>query len=84
MVDEEGETVGLYSMQLCPREGNQPGVMVLARQHPNAVLSHFRSLHSCCQNLRRGGEGDGKVPEAVLAFPPQDPLGTPYRARKQV
>jgi hypothetical protein len=31
-----------------------------------------------------GGEGDGKVPEAVSAFPPQDPPGTPYRACEQV
>jgi hypothetical protein len=41
MADEEGETVGLLSMQLRLREGNQPGVMVLAHQRPNAVLSQF-------------------------------------------
>jgi hypothetical protein len=42
MADEEGETVGLLSMQLRPREGNQPGVMVLMRQRLNAVLSQFQ------------------------------------------
>jgi hypothetical protein len=58
MADEEGETVGLLSMRLCLREGNQPGAMVLAHQHPNAVLSQFQSLRSCCQNLHRGGGGE--------------------------
>jgi hypothetical protein len=80
MADEEGDTLGLLSMQLCLGEGNQPWAMVLAHQRLDAFLSQFRSSRSCCQNLRRGGEGDDKVPKAESLFPSPDPPGTPYRA----
>ncbi len=75
MADEEGETLGLLSMRLCLGEGNQPWAMALAHQRPDAFLSQFQSSCSCCQNLRRGGEGDGKVLKAESPFPLQIPQG---------
>jgi hypothetical protein len=81
MVDEEGETVGLYSMQLRPREGNQPGAMVLARQ-PECHFVTIPIIALLLPKFAQGGGGRWQSTGSGIGVSPSRSPGDPVQSSR--